>query len=74
MHYLKKNNFQHHPYHMVSPSPWPFFTTMSLFTLVKTGVLNLHGFEGIGFLFFIALFNLIVCMSLWFRDIISESV
>uniref|UniRef100_UPI00286C716D cytochrome oxidase subunit 3 n=1 Tax=[Emmonsia] crescens TaxID=73230 RepID=UPI00286C716D len=73
MKYLKNSNFQHHPYHMVSPSPWPIFTAMSLFVLTTVGVLSLHGFSGISYLFFIALFNLIVSMFFWFRDIISES-
>ncbi|EEH02513.1 cytochrome oxidase subunit III (mitochondrion) [Histoplasma capsulatum G186AR] len=72
MKYLKNNNFQHHPYHMVSPSPWPIFTSISLFVLTTTGVLNLHGFNGVSYLFFIAIFNLMASMFFWFRDVISE--
>ena len=30
--------FQAHPFHLVSPSPWPLFTSMALLTLTITGV------------------------------------
>lgn len=65
-------NVQHHPYHLVSPSPWPINTSVSLFSLTLTGVLSMHGFEEGWYFFFIALLNLIMSMSLWFRDVISE--
>jgi hypothetical protein len=35
-------------------------------------VLSMHGFFFVGYLFFITLFNLIVSMIFWFRDVISE--
>jgi cytochrome c oxidase subunit 3 len=70
--YKTKSNFQNHPYHLVSPSPWPIYTSTALFTVTTTGVLSMHGFYVVGYLFFIALFNLIVSMTLWFRDVISE--
>lgn len=63
---------QYHPYHLVSPSPWPLNTSISLFTLTTTAVLSMHGFELGWYLFFVALLNLIMSMSLWFRDVISE--
>ena len=70
--YKTKNNFQNHPYHLVSPSPWPIYTSTALFTLTITGVLSMHGFFFVGYLFFMALFNLTASMTLWFRDVISE--
>lgn len=72
MRYKTKSNFQNHPYHLVSPSPWPIYTSTALFTVTTTGVLSMHGFFFVGYLFFIALFNLIASMTLWFRDVISE--
>lgn len=65
-------NFQSHPYHLVSPSPWPLYTSLSLFILAGSGVLSMHGFVSMNKIFFIAIINLIWSMSLWFRDIISE--
>lgn len=70
--YKTKSIFQNHPYHLVSPSPWPLYTSVSLFTLTTSGVLSMHGFYLSSNLFFLALLNLIFSMSFWFRDVISE--
>lgn len=34
---LTRSNFQAHPFHLVSPSPWPLFTCIALLTLTTTG-------------------------------------
>ena len=69
---LIRSNFQAHPFHLVSPSPWPIYTCISLLTLTTTGVLTMHGFSNARDFFFLALITLISSMSFWFRDIISE--
>jgi cytochrome c oxidase subunit 3 len=69
---LVRSNFQAHPFHLVSPSPWPLFTSISLLTLTTTLVLTMHGFNNAYILLGIALISLIYSMSLWFRDVISE--
>lgn len=69
---LQRSVFQAHPFHLVSPSPWPFNTSMSLLSLTCAGVLCMHGFSNSSYFVFTALFSLIACMSLWFRDIIAE--
>jgi cytochrome c oxidase subunit 3 len=67
-----RNNFQSHPFHLVSPSPWPIFTSFNLLNLTFSFVLFVHGFNlGVYFLF-VSLINLIYSMTLWFRDIVSE--
>lgn len=35
---ITRSNFQAHPFHLVSPSPWPLFTSISLLTLTTSGV------------------------------------
>jgi Heme/copper-type cytochrome/quinol oxidase, subunit 3 len=70
--YKSKPNFQNHPFHLVSPSPWPLYTSISLFILVTSTVLFWHGFELYTYLVIFSVLNLIYTMSLWFRDIISE--
>jgi hypothetical protein len=35
---LTRSNFQAHPFHLVSPSPWPLFTCIALLTLTTAGV------------------------------------
>jgi len=69
---LTRSNFQAHPYHLVSPSPWPIFTCISLLTLTTSGVLSMHAFDNAVYFLYFALFTLILSMSFWFRDIISE--
>ena len=65
--------FQAHPFHLVSPSPWPIFTSSILLSLTTTGVLSMHGFNFAPKLFFLALISLVYSMALWFRDIIAEA-
>jgi len=36
---LIRSNFQAHPFHLVSPSPWPLFTCVALLTLTTAGML-----------------------------------
>ena len=67
-----KNNFQPHPFHLVSPSPWPLYTCVSLLTLTTAGVLTMHGFTYADNFLYFALVSLVLSMSFWFRDVISE--
>lgn len=69
---LIRSNFQAHPFHLVSPSPWPILTCISLLTLTTTGVLTMHSFNSAEYFLYLAFFTLISSMSLWFRDVISE--
>ena len=72
MTYLSRSNFQAHPYHLVSPSPWPLNTSISLLTVTLSAVLAFQSFSyGINNLI-VALITLILSMSLLFRDVISE--
>ena len=41
---LNRSNFQAHPFHLVSPSPWPLYTSISLLSLTTSAVLSFHGF------------------------------
>jgi len=69
---LTRSSFQAHPFHLVTPSPWPLFTSIALLTLTTSGVLAMHGFSNGGYLFFIALLTLVSSMGFWFRDVTSE--
>lgn len=70
---LTRSNFQAHPFHLVSPSPWPISISFNLLTLTTTGVLSMHNFAHASTVFFLALFLVMYTMALWFRDIISEA-
>jgi cytochrome c oxidase subunit 3 len=67
-----RSNFQDHPFHLVSPSPWPLYTSISLFVLTINAALSMHLFSNAYIMFFIGLFLVVASMSLWFRDIIAE--
>lgn len=69
---LNRSAFQGHPFHLVSPSPWPLFTCISLLTLTTSGVSSMHGFEQATLWLPLSLILLISSMSFWFRDVISE--
>ena len=70
---LIRSNFQAHPFHLVSPSPWPILTCASLLALTTSGVSTMHGFYSAQNVFFLALLLVVLSMSLWFRDVISEA-
>ena len=72
MQILKRSEFQAHPFHLVSPSPWPIYTCLSLLTLTSSGVLTMHSFNLSQNFVFLSLLSLILSMSFWFRDVISE--
>ena len=67
-----RSRFQAHPYHLVSPSPWPLYTSISLLTLTTSVVSTMHGFYIGHYFLILGLISVIYSMSLWFRDIISE--
>ena len=69
---LNRSNFQAHPFHLVSPSPWPLYTSISLLSLTTSAVLSFHGFEYAEYNLFLSLISLVLSMSFWFRGIIVE--
>ena len=70
---LTRNIFQAHPFHLVSPSPWPIYSSISLLTLTTSGVLSMHGFSHAEYFLTLAFLLVISSMSFWFRDVISEA-
>jgi cytochrome c oxidase subunit 3 len=67
-----KWNAHRHPFHMVDPSPWPFFGSLSALSLTFGGVLYMHNFKGGFFLFALGFFSILFTMYVWWRDIIRE--
>ncbi len=72
MNNLTRSNFQDHPFHLVSPSPWPLYTSIALLSLTCNAALSMHQFKDSYILVYLAMFLVIVSMSLWFRDIVTE--
>jgi len=69
---LNRSNFQAHPFHLVSPSPWPLYTSISLLSLTTSAVLSFHGFAYAEYNLLLSVTSLVLSMSFWFRDIIAE--
>nr|AZP39729.1 cytochrome c oxidase subunit III [Arthonia susa] len=69
---MQRSVFQAHPFHLVSPSLWPLNTSVSLLSLTTTFVLTMHNFFNADIFVFLALISLILSMSFWFRDVVSE--
>jgi cytochrome c oxidase subunit 3 len=67
---LKK--FQHFPFHLVDPSPWPIFTSFSLLNLTIGAVLYMHGYNNGGFVLTIGFISTTYVMILWFKDVVTE--
>ena len=63
---------EQHPFHLVSPSPWPILTSISLLSLTTSAALSMHMFNNISTIFFTSLFLVAYSMTLWFRDVITE--
>ena len=67
---MKLKNYPQ-PYHLVEPSPWPFTTSFSLFTITVGAVIIFQGF--VSTTLKIGLITLLLCMILWWKDVIIES-
>lgn len=69
---LNRSSFQDHPFHLVSPSPWPLYTSICLLSLTCNAALSMHSFEQSYLLVYAAAVLVLLSMSLWFRDVITE--
>ena len=60
---ILRSIFQDHPFHLVSPSPWPLYTSISLFSLATSGALSMHSFSNAYNVFYLALLMVVFSMS-----------
>jgi len=70
--YNNRSNFQSHPFHLVSPSPWPLICSISLLALTTSGVSNFHSFNDSKYVLILSFLSITIAMILWFRDISAE--
>lgn len=64
----------HHPYHILDPSPWPLMTSFSMLCLALGLVLYFHKYAAGGTVLLVALMSLTYSASVWWRDVIRESL
>ena len=62
-----------HPFHIVSMSPWPFLTSMNIFTLLVGFVMYMHAYRHGGALAIFGFLGVLVSLYGWWSDIIFEA-
>jgi len=60
-----------HPYHIVNPSKWPFFASVSAFIMAVGGIVYMH--EGTILGFVAGLLMVLYTSYVWWRDVVSEA-
>jgi len=70
---MNKKFEQYHMYHLVTPSPWPLFTSIAALGLTIGGVLYMHRYEGAVWVFGSSIVYLLLLMAIWWRDVIREA-
>lgn len=74
---MKTSNFlfskYRHPFHLVTPSPWPLLTAFSVQALLVSVVLYLHAFDLHLFFVYFCFFGFLAMLYGWFNDVIFES-
>jgi len=63
----------HHPFHIVDPSPWPFFIACAVFLVVLGAVSYFHSYKTGSKVLVFGLVCLLTVMAFWWRDIVRES-
>jgi cytochrome c oxidase subunit 3 len=64
---IYKYKFQHFPFHLVDPSPWPILLSFSLLNLTVGAVAYMHGFSYGGYILTLGFILTTSGMILWFR-------
>lgn len=62
-----------HPFHIVTPSPWPVFAAFSAFFRLFGMALYLHAFTRGLALYTFGLTSTVIIASLWWRDVVREA-
>jgi heme/copper-type cytochrome/quinol oxidase subunit 3 len=73
MNIYKSEYTQRHAFHLVDPSILPFITAISALCLTLGSVLFFHGYVGGIESTFFGLSGVLLCMFLWWRDVVRES-
>ena len=64
---IYKYKFQHFPFHLVDPSPWPILLSFSLLNLTVGAVAYMHGFTHGDYILTLGFILTTYGMILWFR-------
>jgi cytochrome c oxidase subunit 3 len=70
---LKIIKHESHPFHLVSPSPWPLMVVLSIFDLAFSVVLYFHYYKHSEYYIVFFMFLLFFFVARWFTDVVTES-
>jgi heme/copper-type cytochrome/quinol oxidase subunit 3 len=62
-----------HPYHLVTPSPWPIITSFAALGLTSGFVLYMHSYKNGGLLATLGFVLILFSVICWWRDVIREA-
>jgi heme/copper-type cytochrome/quinol oxidase subunit 3 len=66
------NYAQRHPYHLVDPSPWPFFMGLAAFVTMSGAVAYMQDYVGGGYVLSSGLILLVTGLFIWVKDVVRE--
>jgi cytochrome c oxidase subunit 1 len=69
---INKNQYLH-SFHLVTPSIWPFFTSLTLLILMISAVMYLHNYFFGGYLFILSFIFLLFNLRGWWKDVVIEA-
>uniref|UniRef100_A0A7D7PWN8 Cytochrome c oxidase subunit 3 n=1 Tax=[Candida] ipomoeae TaxID=1807681 RepID=A0A7D7PWN8_9ASCO len=64
---------QLHPFHLVSPSPWPLYTSFALMNLALSMGLTAHNYMSNNLYMMFNIMSVMYVLTLWFKDVMAES-
>jgi len=62
-----------HPFHIVDPSPWPFFTAAAVLFITVGTAMYMHSYKNGLLLLILGFLTLLGVASLWWRDVVREA-
>jgi len=62
-----------HPYHIVTPSPWPILVGITALPITLGAVMYFHSYNWGKFTLVVSLLVLLVLLFAWWRDVIREA-
>jgi len=63
----------YHPYHLVTPSPWPFLISLAALSTALGATMYMHFYKDGLPILFLGIFHVALIMGLWWRDVIREA-
>lgn len=64
---------KYHPFHIVDPSPWPFFTAFAVLFVTVGAAMYMHSYKNGLLLLILGFLTLLAVVGLWWRDVVREA-